>query len=250
MTTARSISLLAAGITAALCALTADAYEFQLDQGGSPQRVEGTVQYSLNQQGSRDVPYAQLLPAVHAAFATWQDASGGRLSFQDVGPTQLGPPGPDEARLGIPVTISWEEDEWDYEGDDQAVAILIEDPDTHVIVRADIVFNGVTHHWAILADGQPHPGADDVQNTLTHEIGHLVGFGHTQDRTSTMLPSTFPGDVAGRLLDTQDVAGIAALYAEAASQEQAAGCSTKPGGPSSALGLLLLAGLLRRRRVA
>ncbi|HUB07907.1 MAG TPA: matrixin family metalloprotease [Myxococcales bacterium] len=234
---------------AALCCPAARAYELQLDASGSPQRVEGTVQYAVNQGGSRDLTYAQILPAVHAAFASWTAAGGGRLAFQDVGPTQLGPPGPDDARLGIPVTISWEQTAWDYDGDDQAVAILVEDPDSHVIVRADIVFNDVTHHWAVLDDGQPHPGADDVQNTLTHEIGHLLGFGHTPDPTSTMLPSTYPGDLARRTIDAQDVAGIEALYAATpSSEEQAEGCATGPGAPSQALLLLLASILVGRRR--
>ncbi|MHB8419793.1 MAG: matrixin family metalloprotease [Myxococcales bacterium] len=240
--------VLAAAASAILCSALADAYEFQLDGSGSPQRVEGTVQYAVNQSGSRDLDYQKLLPAIHAAFATWTSASEGRLSFEDVGPTPLGPPAENDARLGVPITISWEESRWDYQGDDQAVTILVEDPDSHVIVRADIVFNGVTHHWAVLDDGQHHPGADDVQNTLTHEIGHLVGFGHVTDPTSTMLPSTYPGDLARRTLDDQDAAGIQALYAATpTAQEQGAGCSTGAGSVSNAAAWLLVLLVLRRR---
>lgn len=57
------------------------------------------------------------------------------------------------------MTISWEMGQWGYQGDDQAVTLVVEDPDSHVILRADIVLDGVTHHWANLSDGQPHPGA-------------------------------------------------------------------------------------------
>lgn len=236
-------------VTLCCAALDAGAYELTLDASGSPQRFEGTVQWAVNQDASRDVGYAAVLPAIQRAFDGWQNAAPGRLAFQNVGPTSLGPPAPGEARLGAPVTLSWEEKAWNYVGDDQAVTILVEDPETHVILRADIVFNGVTHHWADLSDGMPHPGCDDVQNTLTHEIGHLLGFGHVTDEQSTMYPSTYPGDLARRLLDAQDVAGIDALYAaNPSTAEQNAGCSTAPGRSSGAVGLLLaLAALLGRR---
>ncbi len=231
-----------------LFATTALAYQFQLDQSGASQRVSGDVPYVVD-ANSPDITYSQVLPAIHAAFAAWSTASQGRLTFSDLGATQLGPPADGETRFSVPVTISWELGQWRYQGDDQAVTIRIEDPDTHVIARADIVFNGVTHHWADLADGLPHPGADDVQNTLTHEIGHLVGFAHPTDPTSTMYPSTYPGDLSRQTLDPQDVTGIDALYAATPTvAQQGAGCSTSGGGSGRALALLLALGLLLRRR--
>jgi uncharacterized protein (TIGR03382 family) len=224
------------------------AYVFQPDSTGAPQRVSSDVPYVVN-ANSPDISYEQVLPAIHAAFASWSNASQGRLSFTDQGTTQLGPPAEGDNRLGVPVTISWEQNQWSYEGDNQAVAILVEDVGTHVIVRADIVFNGVTHNWANLTDGQAHPGADDVQNTMTHEVGHLVGFGHPPDTTSAMFPSTYPGDLSRRTLDANDVGGIDALYAApSANPGQALGCSSGGGGFSSALVLLLVVVLLSRNQ--
>ncbi len=229
-------------------ASSALAYELNLDASDSPQRVSGDVAYVID-ANSPDMTFAQAQPAIDAAFASWAEASQGRLAFADQGPTQLGPPASGDARLGVPVTISWALNEWSYEGDDQAVTILVEDPDSHVILRADIVLNGVTHHWANLTDGQSHPGADDLQNTMTHEIGHLVGFAHTADPTSTMHPGTHPGDLTLRTLDAGDVAGIDALYAAVPTvQELAAGCATGAGTESSLTLLLGLALLIRRRR--
>ncbi|MHB1843944.1 MAG: matrixin family metalloprotease [Deltaproteobacteria bacterium] len=239
----RTIALLALTLLAA----SAQAYVLQPDASGADQRIAGPMSYAVSQAGSRDLSYDQIVPAVDAAFAAWQAASNGKLAFQDVGPTSLGPPSAGETRLGVPIVVSFERAQWSFEGDDQAVTILEEDPDSHEILRADIVVNDVTHHWAILSDGAPHPGADDLQNTLSHEVGHLVGLGHTTDVAAVMYPSTHPGDLSKRTLSPDDVAGLTALYADApTAAEQGAGCSTGVG-PAPLLGLLLVLLALRRQ---
>jgi hypothetical protein len=43
--------------------------------------------------------------------------------------------------------------------------------------------------------------AADVQNTTTHEIGHLLGLGHTDRTTSTMNALSSTGDTAKREID-------------------------------------------------
>ncbi len=229
-------------------AASAQAYVLQPDPSGATQRVGGPLSYQVSRQGSRDLEYGQIVPAVDLAFAAWQAASNGKLAFQNAGPTDLGPPEDGETRIGVPVVVSFERESWSFEGDDQAVTILEEDPDNHEIVRADIVLNDVTHHWAILGDGAPHPGCDDLQNTLSHEVGHLVGLGHSSLGSAVMFAATHPGEISKRTLTGDDVAGIDALYAGAPSAAEAgAGCSTGAGPAASWLVLLGLA-VLRRRR--
>lgn len=52
----------------------------------------------------------------------------------------------------------------------------------------------------------------DIQSTLTHELGHGVGLGHSSVSTATMLETGFPGTTWKRILDPDDIDGINAIY--------------------------------------
>ncbi|HVE87584.1 MAG TPA: matrixin family metalloprotease, partial [Myxococcales bacterium] len=43
--------------------------------------------------------------------------------------------------------------------------------------------------------------AFDIQNTITHEVGHFLGLAHDQDPESTMYFSASPGELKKRSLD-------------------------------------------------
>jgi Matrixin len=92
----------------------------------------------------------------------------------------------------------------------------------------------------------------DVQNTVTHETGHLVGFAHTPDSTSTMYAYSSPLDFAKRTLSPDDVAGLCAVYPAGGPTstcvQHKGGCAS--GGEGAGLSVLLaaLAPLLARVR--
>jgi MYXO-CTERM domain-containing protein len=103
--------------------------------------------------------------------------------------------------------------------------------------------------------GQPDPGQPDckyidLRNTLTHEVGHFVGFAHVpphlagapQDTWSTMEEHTGPGVIWMRSLAPDDVAGVCAVY-----PPSGGGCGCGSGG-AGGMGALLLAALALRRR--
>jgi uncharacterized protein (TIGR03382 family) len=54
--------------------------------------------------------------------------------------------------------------------------------------------------------------AADVQNTLTHEIGHVVGLDHVDNPGATMEPSAPTGELQKRLIDTGTAAGFCETY--------------------------------------
>lgn len=153
-------------------------------------------------------------------------------------------------------------------------------PDTGRIVDADIEMNGWNgqggslsgreHGWYFTCEdpgglpecteyGQAGCFGVDLQNTLTHEVGHLLGLRHVCDVGSpadrglppcesthapiTMHPLTFPGDVEKRSLHPDDVAGVCAIYPDGGSS---GGCSS--GGGAGLLGGLLAGVALARAR--
>jgi hypothetical protein len=78
--------------------------------------------------------------------------------------------------------------------------------------------NGVTFYKAIEGTVSINPNAlcnimnrCDLQETLTHELGHALGLGHTSDELATMWPITHFDNRCGGLLG-DDVEGIRFMY--------------------------------------
>jgi len=156
-----------------------------------------------------------------------------------------------------------------------------------VIRDADIEVNAFHFNWADLVahpdlrgNGQPF---HDLQNALTHEMGHLVGLDHTcyfqgpppLDSTgapitdcasasaevleTTMFPSANPGDVDKRTLAPDDQLAVCEIYPAAQDPMTCApamppdeGCSScaVAGAPTSAVSIicgLIAAALLAAR---
>jgi hypothetical protein len=65
-----------------------------------------------------------------------------------------------------------------------------------------------------LCEGLPNPDcvATDLQNTLTHEIGHAMGFDHVFEPLSTMEASAPPGETQKRVIDAGTAAGFCDTY--------------------------------------
>ncbi|HEY4059244.1 MAG TPA: MYXO-CTERM sorting domain-containing protein, partial [Kofleriaceae bacterium] len=156
------------------------------------------------------------------------------------------------------------------------------------IVDADIELNGA--YFAISDDGNTlgdrSNSLSDLRNTLTHEMGHLLGLEHTclasgdppridgngndvplcgltsdpAITEATMYPFQDPGETKKRSLEADDIAGICTVYPTADDPgtcskpgEGGGCCSASTDGPSGAVLLFGAVGLLgvtrpRRRR--
>lgn len=128
---------------------------------------------------------------------------------------------------------------------------------TGQILDSDIDFNGVDHSWS---DSDTNV-LTDVENTMTHELGHVLGLAHAPDPAATMYAVSGRGDLEKRTLDQDDIDGLCHIYPNnqltpAAPEELptaittscAFGASPVTGAPSPLFVLLVGAGLGLWRR--
>jgi hypothetical protein len=149
------------------------------------------------------------------------------------------------------------------------------------IIDADVELNAVTFKWADVARNPGDSGnVQDLQNTLTHEFGHLIGLDHTcfiegtrpgavddrgqlvpscghasdEVKATTMFAAVIPGDLERRSLSPDDLRAVCAVYPPVDLNLEAApqGCSVSSGRRSAtgwaALGLALALSSFRRAR--
>ena len=140
-----------------------------------------------------------------------------------------------------------------------AVTVRTYNTKTGALLDADIVING-QHKFRKLKGEAPNgknaPVAYDLQNTMTHEMGHFFGLGEDYEHEhATMYAYTKPGEVKKRVPGPEDLQQLLALY-EGGSEEAEAGaqgCSVALGRTGGAMGFWLFAlGMIpivsRRRR--
>lgn len=135
--------------------------------------------------------------------------------------------------------------------------------DTNTILDGDIVINGVNSFTDIGAlrglRSLQDTSSYDLQNMLTHELGHFFGLDDTyEDSKATMYGYVQPGETRKRSLDDSDEVNITALYTSSASSESnsTAHCSAQMarGTPAwgqtymTILGVVGGLGLLKLRR--
>lgn len=148
-------------------------------------------------------------------------------------------------------------EDWPYAAGTLAVTLVTLNARTNELLDADIAFNVEGHHFRVLPDAvKDERRFDDVQNTITHELGHVLGLMHNSaDEGLVMYPSAPPGEIVKRSLKTDDRDGLLSLYGAAPEPGTTApgpivGCSATGTAPTSALiaalGLLLV---LRSSRV-
>jgi hypothetical protein len=213
---------------------------------------------------------ATYLQAVRAAANTW---SGSALGCTDIAIqlTESDDPFPGVAPDGQS-HVTFVIENWEYASDVLALTSVYSHGS--VLFDGDIEINGVDHQWADVAQGDA-AGREDVQNVLTHEFGHFLGFEHTcytvdsrdlprpvdnrgqpvpdcdnapaEVQATTMFPSArVVGDTSKRDLAPDDIQAVCDVY------PPDNGCSLgrHPGraGGGGALALALLLGLPRRRR--
>ncbi len=87
---------------------------------------------------------------------------------------------------------------WDNDASTIAITLTTYDEKSGIIYDSDIELNASGFVFTTVEG----PGAStDVQNTMTHEIGHLLGLDHTLASGSTMYPRAPTGETSKRTID-------------------------------------------------
>jgi hypothetical protein len=206
--------------------------------------------------GPDDVARPEAEAAAAAAAASWQDALEGStvsLTLGDGGGSPV-----TESGDGV-ASLRWAMDQ-DDPGIDLGVLALtrisyrIADGD---IEDADVVVNGAEFQWIV----SPSGCADqyDLESTLAHEFGHLLGLGHPTDHPeATMFATGTACETLKRDLSDDDIDGLDHLYRGDLVEPDQDGsvapaicaAGVEPGGACALLIVLAAFALLRRTRAA
>lgn len=180
--------------------------------------------------------------AVRRSFQNWQSvfATCGNLAFEEGGKVE-------ERKVGYVVgednrnlvlfrqrrcadvapsnDACWNDDEcgnkydcWSNDSQTIAVTLTTYDQISGIIYDSDIELNTPSFYFTT-SDGLvcPAPGttgcvSTDIENTMTHEIGHFVGLDHTNFAGSTMNPRAQPGETSKRSIDSGSKDFVCASY--------------------------------------
>ena len=255
--------------------------------------------YRVDTAGSMRTPGDAELTAIDAAFATWQGVADGCSDFQFIKGAQVS-----NAQVGrgtqMENVVVWREAScpnvipdndpcfdtntcvsqyrcWDHGQFTLALTTTTYSVRTGAIYDADIELNGGDWLFTTISSPPCREGmeattcvATDVQNTMTHEIGHAVGFDHAEVEGSTMEPTAPIGQITKRIVDHGTSEGFCITYPRGGPptpcDEQALarrrvnargtgtpqltdlGCAAVMGPAEFTLALLAVGLLLRRRR--
>jgi uncharacterized protein (TIGR03382 family) len=253
-------------------------------------------------RGTTNLAFSDVMAALTASTNEWNDVAGScsYLRFMIEGPENV------DARKDGKNMLVFREDHWARGGSSDpndaynsaATAIttlsFIDDTsrkDNGTILDTDIEMNAVNYGFAVGCESQCQTMSSkssiwDLQNTLTHELGHVLGLSHTCFIASTdhpvppldenghpapscllpglpadvvdatMYPFQSPGEVSKRSLSQDDIDGACVAYPVATDPSVCepadlpkSGCSaTGTSGGAPAAVLVAAAILLARRR--
>lgn len=164
--------------------------------------------------------------AIQSAFDAWNDVACSGMS------ARFDPSGTHRNK------VAFETDDWEHSRTSFAVTAVSYRPDDGEIVEADIEVNEFDYDFDALESG-PSPNVPDLQNTITHEIGHAFGFAHSKHDSATMYGGARPGETRKRTLHSDDIDGLCQVYgrgsfdSECRQEQSLEPDDSNPGSPGS-----------------
>ena len=197
--------------------------------------------YRVDQEGSMQTPGETEFTAIDASFDSWQAVSDTCSEFKFIRGTRMANGrvgrGTETEHLVIfrekscrdvvqPSDTCLSDGScgnarrcWDHSDGTIGLTTVTYSTRSGVAIDADIELNASGFLFTTISSPPCEQGREaitcvayDVQNTLTHEIGHAVGFDHVEDPTSTMAPTAPTGETAKRVLDVGTASGFCQTY--------------------------------------
>lgn len=172
----------------------------------------------LNQTGSSRIPMAEVERDLSNSLQAWDRVSCAELAFSYEGLTtsaEIGfDPTPNADNQNI---VAFQSGQGSWIHDPRAVGlttVTMCQNDTPscaagTILDADIELNEVGFE---LTSSSARAVKMDLANTLTHEVGHLLGLDHSEREEATMYAEAPLGETEKRTLSTDDEAGICEIF--------------------------------------
>lgn len=243
-TTAATLKIMALTATVSSFMLSGYSfYETPAEGGGTvPLRwYQDTVELFTDSRLTRDVQARDALHAVNASIDEWNRVDCPHVQIVNAGTVTGGNPiemNKSGVRLGTNLVkfenaAEWAENRTDDQSYDTSMTIALSTMfhmrDTGQIVSFGIEFNDSVFKFAT----EPEEDTYDIQNTMTHELGHVLGLDHAGIETTayweqTMFYSADPAETKKRTLGDDDRAGLCDLYSTDWAgffEPDAAGCS-------------------------
>ena len=184
----------------------ADAYVRIRINGKNLAWASPNITWRLNTAGSDSIDDDSHIAAIEHGFQVWEDVTGSTINFTRGADTDSIDPAPNGTHI-----VGFDENNSSgyFPPGSGIVAItpISFNTSNGNVLDADILFNG--SQFTFSTDGTA--GTFDVQDVLTHEIGHFVGLDHSPQVSGTMWPFVSTGQWLHRSLTADEEAGASAI---------------------------------------
>ncbi len=165
------------------------------------------VRVYVNPAGAPDFSPLTLEDVIQQSLDAWNSVGCSNFQFIYAGETDA------RGEVDGLNVIYWVDDPAQWMAADQAAGATLHhpavpDPET---VEVDLALNGFAFQWVVGGADALTTDVLDPASVITHELGHWLGLGHSEDQFATMYYAHLPGTMQATL-EADDKNGLCTLY--------------------------------------